>query len=373
MPAERPDQNISQNDSDRNAPCHVHIKLSGRELDANPGLAVPYLKHRFHDKRWFLEKDTGIDAVVVEDSFRIASTSGLIAEGVIARFDLRGHDNSMLIKRYFVPVILSASPSEFVSTEDDFVLELIDGVRHLYWAEHFLAHQKAILSYFKNSAVIPTARGATVRFRPAGRILSEIVEAELSVNPMAMAYSSSNVLTFLDSAQQSVVSKTYKDLRGASGRPGKIWPPNPEPERYEILAAADYPNIPQLLGTADYISPDGQRAPLVLMTQAVSSGGQLGDVFSAGLARLLDDRDAVGSGEAFKKYDPYKRGMRIFIHGVLRTVVDMHKAFAHSSPAGLGVPQRCRSCPGCSIALARGPKPRPVVLIPRGDPLPMPS
>jgi predicted trehalose synthase len=336
MPAERPDQNISQNDSDPSAPCHIDIKLSGRQVDANPGLVVPYLKHRFHDKRWFLEKDAVIDAVVVADSFRISATSGLITEGVIARFDLRSHDRSTLVKRYLVPVILSASPIESVSTEDGFVLQLVDGVRHLYWAEHFLAHQKAILPYFKNSAVIPTARGATVRFRPAGRILSEIDETELSVNPTAMAFSSSNVLTFLDSAQQSVVSKTYKDLRGASGRPGKIWPPNPEPERYEILAAASYPNIPQLLGAADYISPDGQRAPLVLMTQAIRSGGQLGDVFSAGLARLLDDRDAVGSGEAFKKYDPYKQGMRIFIHGVLRTVVDMHKAFAHSSPAGFG-------------------------------------
>jgi len=166
MPAERPDQNISQNDSDPNAPCHIDIKLSGREVDANPGLVVPYLKHRFHDKRWFLEKDAVIDAVVVADSFRISETSGLITEGVIARFDLRSHDTSMLVKRYFVPVILSASPIESVSTEDGFVLQLIDGVRHLYWAEHFLAHQKAILPCFKNSAVIPTARGATVRFRP---------------------------------------------------------------------------------------------------------------------------------------------------------------------------------------------------------------
>ena len=342
MSIKKSDYKISQNDAAREAYRNAEIELTCSEIDADPGLAVPCLSRWIPQKRWFLEKDAVIEDVFVDDSFRLAHDSGLIIEGVITRFHLKGVNNPLIAKRYFIPVIVSSYPIKSIPHEDGFVLNLLDGARYLYFAEHSLAFQKAIMRHFIVSAVIHSSRGRVVRFRPLNRILPDTDANKLSINPSGMAFSSSNILTFMDSDTQSVVCKTYKDMRGESGRKGKIWAPNHEAQRYETLVAANYPNIPKLLGVAAYKLPDDHPIPLVLMTETIINDGQVGEVFGAGLVRLLDALQEIGPVNTLREYEPLVKGMRIFARQVLKTVVRMHAAFISSRQKGFSAePAAC--------------------------------
>jgi predicted trehalose synthase len=273
---------------------------------------------------------------------RLADDSGLIIVGVIARFHLKGVNNPLIVKRYFIPVIVSSYPIKSIPHADGFVLNLLDGLRYLYFAEHSLAFQKAIMRHFIVSAVIHSSRGRVVRFRPLNRILPDTDANKLSINPSGMAFSSSNILTFMDSDTQSVVCKTYKDMRGESGRKGKVWAPNHEAQRYKNLAAANYPNIPKLLGVAAYKLPDDHPIPLILLTETIINDGQVGEVFGAGLVRLLDALQEIGPVNTLREYEPLVKGMRIFARQVLKTVVRMHAAFISSRQKGFSAePAAC--------------------------------
>ena len=327
----------SRKNATRDTHPSIEIALTCSEMDDDPGCAVPYLMRWIPEKRWFLEKEAVIDDVCVDDSFRLADDKGLTIAGVIARFHLKIPDNPMRLKRYFMPVIVATDPVESIPREDGFVLTLSDGIRYYYFAEHALVFQKAVLRSFLESGVMHSSRGRRVHFRLIGQILPHTDETQLSINPSGMAFSSSNVLTFIQSDRQSVVCKTYKDMRGESGHSDKVWPPNYEAQRYETLTAANYPNVPKLLGVAEYELPGDHCVPLILMTEAITSVGQVGDIFSAALARLLETLDQFEPGQSFQQYERLAKGLRIFARQVLKTVVGMHTAFIKCGQTGFGL------------------------------------
>ncbi|QTA88472.1 hypothetical protein [Desulfonema magnum] len=310
------------------------IELSCPRADADPGLCLPYLRHQIRAKRWFVEKNTNIEGITIEDTFRLAADSNQIAEGIIARFELKGIRNRNLIKYYFIPVVISSTTVSGIPEDDNFVLKLSDGKRYISFAEHSLIFQKALIHHYRKSGIIRTSRGGNVCFHPAGSALTGIDDTRLTVRPLPMKYPSSNVLTMTGTDRQAMVSKTYKDMRGIFVQKGKMWLPNPEVRRYEALVAGGYSNIPELYGVAYYQHPNGKQFPIHIMMEAVSAEGQVGEVFARTLSQLLSELKTIKPGEYLQKFKQQIKGICFFADEVARTISHMHTAFLNSGRPG---------------------------------------
>jgi len=231
----------------------------------------------FKEKRWFAEKDAVIEDIITEDSFSLSSEISCF----IKRFSLKRSNDERVVKRYFIPEIADA--------------------------EQTLQFQQALFHQYDSSGNIQTSNGGMVRFC-ALHPIPKPIRVELP----DMRFTSSNILTFIHTTKQFIVSKTYKDMRGDCGKDGKIWLPNPEARRYEALAKAGYSNIPKVYGIAYY-----QETPLNMIMEAVRSGCRIGGVFADSLNRL-ENTDEI----------------RCFADKTARSVAQMHIAFLNSGLPG---------------------------------------
>lgn len=236
----------------------------------------------FKEKRWFAEKDAVIEKIATEDTFYLSSDIMCF----IKRFSLKQSDNERIVKRYFIPAIPDAEQS--------------------------LEFQRAIFHQYSTAENIRTSNGGMVKFC-ALHPMPQPIGVELP----DMRFASSNVLMFIHTDKQSIVSKICKDMRGNCGREGKIWLPNPEAKRYEALAKSGYSGIPKVYGIAYYHAPNGEQTPLNLVMEAVRSGRRIGEVFAESLNRMEN------TGE-----------ICCFADETARSVAQMHAAFLKSSMPG---------------------------------------
>ncbi|MDM8548497.1 hypothetical protein QUF72_00665 [Desulfobacterales bacterium HSG2] len=319
----------------------LKMNCSVEQIEADPGLCIPYLGSRIREKRWFAEKDAAIENITIEDTFPLppgdrafSKKNDLCSRGIIARFQLKGSGDKRIIKFYFIPLILSPENIREIPEDDRFELNLSDGKRYLFFAEHSPAFQNAVIRQYRKSGVIRTWGGGAVRFRPIGSALTDIDETCVTVRSAGSEIPSSNVLTLIQTSMQTMVSKTYKDVRGISVQNGSVWLPNPEVQRYEALAAAAYPNIPALYGVACYQSPKGEETPLNIMMEAVSSEGQVGEVFARSLAQLTEELERGRPDAYVQQYMQRAKGIQWFSAETAKTVARMHTAFSASGKAG---------------------------------------
>lgn len=310
------------------------LQLSAKQLEADPGLWLPCLTERIQEKRWFAEKDAVIDTIAAEDTFRLASENGQIAAGLIALFRLTRSSGEKIIKRYFIPAVLSPEDMSEIPPDDKLILNLRDGMRYLFFAEHAPVFQKAFLHQYCKSGMIRTSAGGTVCFRSFGDALSRTENMQIKVCPLSMKFPSSNVLTMIQTEGPAMVSKTYKDMRGRSGQEDTIWLPNREAERYKALSAGNYSNIPHLYGYAYYQSPRGDQAPVNILMEAVSAEGQVGEVFAALLTRMLNDLRKVSPEKYPQIYQSYGPAVRAFARETAKTIAQMHAGFLAAGHPG---------------------------------------
>jgi 4-alpha-glucanotransferase/predicted trehalose synthase len=131
------------------------------------------------------------------------------------------------------------------------------------------------------------------------------------------------------------VNKTYKDLRGACGEPGRRWQRNYEAVRYRALASAGYENVPRLAGVVSYIAPDGTVSDVSTVMEWVHREDEVGGIFWHSLDRYLKayaGRSKQGTGanrssgdEAF--HGRYRRGAALAASEIAKTIARMHAAF----------------------------------------------
>lgn len=318
------------------------------ELWANPGLCISDLAFKsdlsLMKCRWFAEKNAHIENVRVTDTFRLAISDfdgGQIAEGIIARFQLRKTGKGTIIKHYFIPIILSRKNIRELPDYEQFSVRLSDGECHFGFAEHTFLFQKAIVRHCKKSGFIRTSERGKVRFRQINSIIGNIDEAKITVSPVSMKFSSSNMLTHISYFDKSgdqggMISKTYRDMRELPVQNNKIWLPNPEVPRYEALAAGKYPHIPELYATVQYQSPNGDRTSLCVIMEAVSARARVGEFFwksltqlTAGLETVQPDSFSVSCCD-FRQYERHVRGIRFFACETAKTLARMHSAFLNS-------------------------------------------
>lgn len=311
MPAEIPDHNISQNVLTPDNCRKVQLQLTCSELIADPSLAICHMKGFIKEKRWFLEKDADIEGIFREDSFRLANNNEIV-EGLIIRFHLKKIGYDTIIKRYFIPIVISDKRIFDTPSEDQFILNLADGKRYLSFAEHSNAFQKTMIGLFKKSGTILTNIGGVLQFRPIGHALINIDETKLTARPLGLMLSSSNILTKIETNLQSVVSKIYKDIRGSSNQKHKIWLPNLETDRYEALTESGYPNVSKLYGILNYKTPNGEQMQLGLMMEEVLSEGKVGEVFAQALTRFFNTLNSKKPYEFIKLYNQTAKGIQFF-------------------------------------------------------------
>lgn len=325
----------------------LKIKYSVDQVEADPGLCIPYLRDRIREKRWFAEKDATIENIAVEDTFPLLSEkqtflkkSGFCSMGMIARFHLKGSGDKRIIKLYFIPLLLSSENIREIPEDDCSELILSDGKRYLFFAEQSSYFQSALIHQYGKSGVIQTSGGGAVRFRHQGSALANMDETDIAVRSAGSEFPSSNILTLIQTHKRIIVSKTYKDVRGISVQNAdSVWLPNPEIQRYEALAAAAYPNIPALYGVACYQSPKGEETPLNIMMESVSSEGQVGSVFARSLTQLTDHLESVRPDESVRQYKQRAKGIHWFSAETAKTVARMHTAFLASGKPGFAAEQ----------------------------------
>ncbi|MCR4336972.1 MAG: hypothetical protein NUV91_04115, partial [Candidatus Omnitrophica bacterium] len=259
-------------------PAKVNIPISSGDLDTDPSRAFPYLANWFKEKRWFMEKEMEIIDIAEEDQFRIGEADDeTSALGIIAVFRLRDAAQNVVEKRYFIPAYLSKDKNSDFNDNDTVELLLSEGDRrYLSLADQNAAFQRSLANYFRNSETRRTQKGQ-IRFTPQDELLVGVDTGTLSARPLDV--STSNVLTVLETNQGRLISKIYKDMRGATGDDDRIWPRNMEMERYAALASAEYPNIPRLRGVSYYRNARGEEFPLFLVMDAVNNEGEVGGVF----------------------------------------------------------------------------------------------
>lgn|GEM_PF-1629138 len=309
------------------------LQLSGSasDFDRNPFPAIEKMAGWFAQHRWFMEKGNTVKAIEYVDAFILGEENGSFVHGLIVRLKLANAEGQEFTKQYFIPVIVSQAKPEGVDSKEMVLVRLPDGERYLSLAEHQGLYQKMLLEHFQNRKEAGTWNQGRVVFSPSDSTLQGISASDVSAGPLGV--STSNVLTKVTSAETSVVSKTYKDMRGVSGQGDRVWPANTEVPKYEALVKGNYPYMPPLYGTMDYVSSSGQRTALGLMMKAVKAETEAGGVFWEGLTRFMKTLKASDpeSGKATQKA---LEGASIFSRELAGTVAEMHTAFLKSGSAG---------------------------------------
>ncbi len=238
------------------------------------------------ESRWFADKESEIEDVSAEDIFIFSDE----IQCIIAKFRLKRDISENTVKRYFIPMLISSS-------------EISD-------TEHSFAFQQALFRHYNNSSIISGSSGGFIKFNPLN--LNTLNLTFNTSHPLTMTHPSSNILTVVNINQKNIISKTYKDLRGDCGIKGRIWLPNPEAEKYEVLTAAAYPNIPEIYAIAYYQPAFGKPTPFNILMEAIQSKAQVGEIFSRSIQNFKDKRISAFSKETAK------------------TIAQMHAAFLSS-------------------------------------------
>lgn len=310
------------------------FQLSGsvQDFDKNPFPVIEKLSSWFAQHRWFMEKGNTVNSIEYVDAFILGEENGRFVHGMIVRLRLANAEGQEFTKQYFIPVIVSQSQPEGLDSKEAVVVRLDDGERYLSLAEHQGLYQKMLLEHFQNQKEIFTWNQGRIVFSPSDFTLQGIKASETTAGPLGV--STSNVLTKVTSEGASVVSKTYKDMRGASGQGDKVWPSNTEVPKYEALARGNYPYMPPLYGTMEYVTSSGQRTALGLMMKAVKAETEAGGVFWEGLTRFMKTLKAADPSQAEKVTRNSLEGASIFARELAGTVAEMHTAFLKSGSDG---------------------------------------
>jgi len=304
---------------------------SAAEFDKNPFPAFPLLSAWFSEQRWFMEKGKDILGVDYGDAFILGEENGSTVHGVIAQFRFRDSEGQTFSKKYFIPVIVSRTPALGSDTAEAVEVKLTDGTRTLALAEHQSLYQKLLIHFFRNPRAIPTWNQGQIIFNSFDSMNAGLDPDELQSRPLGV--STSNVLTRVESAGKTVVSKTYKDLRGASGQGNRVWPANEELPKYTALARAGYTHMPGLHGSMEYVTSSGERVTLGVIMEALQVETEAGGVFWNGLARLMEAVKAEPSNVLPLSVGPLK-GASAFARDLAGTVAGMHAAFLKSGQPG---------------------------------------
>jgi maltose alpha-D-glucosyltransferase / alpha-amylase len=264
-------------------------------------------------QRWFGAKDRRIGSVEID---RLAVLPGpgdgfLLARAVVRP---RGGD----VQCYFVPLAVdwtSTGPGPAVVAR----ARRVATAGTLVDAGGSEAFVLSLLSAMREERTIPSPDG-TIRFLPTHR-LAEVDTAGLPLRRLGGEQSNSSVLI-----GEAVVVKVLRRLHGG---------PHPEAEMGRFLTdVAQYPNVPPLLGTAEFAAADGTATVLAIATGYVRNQGDGRTTTLALLARELDD---VRSGvdrlrdEAAAGGNPF--GFATALAETLgRRTAEMHRALA--TPTG---------------------------------------
>jgi len=309
----------------------LEIAQTTSDFDQNPFPAVEKLGEWFAPHRWFMEKGSVVRGVEYVDAFILGEESGRSAHGLIIRLNLTDSEARSYSKQYYLPVIVSASKPAAADAETVRVL-LTNGERYLSLAEHQAVYQRIALEHFQRRSRIPTWNRGQAVFTPFDSTLDGIPAGGVDAAPLGV--STSNVLTKVTSGGTSFVSKTYKDMRGASGQDGTVWPANTEVAKYEALVKGGFPYMPPLYGTLEYVDAGGNKTALGLMMKAVGTETEAGGVFWEGLTRFMKDLKESGPGEAEERSRKSLEGAAAFARELARTVAEMHGAFLKSGQSG---------------------------------------
>lgn len=313
----------------------IRLDLSRARLQEDPSLALPKLLPWIRSKRWFMEKEANITGMEKADAVVLASESDPAVYGLLVSFRLAAIPERRIAERckcYFIPIILSASEIPGVSAADTVGLELTDGTLYLALAEHSKLYQEPWLRHLAAETVLVTERDGRVRFQQVQALLpgAEPLPGSLD-DAQPLSVSTSNVLTLVKSGSEKWISKTYKDLRGPSGEPGRRWRSNYEALRYEALAQTGYPNIPQLYGLVLYENPEGEVAALGAVMEAVEQRGEIGSIFWNALDRYMNAWAAgqAAQDEAFF-HQKHLQGAAAAAREIAKTIARMHIQFLAS-------------------------------------------
>lgn len=302
--------------------------VSLAEFAANPGLVAAALGDWLKEKRWFMDKDTAIQSLAIEDSFRLVVDEQSFVSAWILQFRLRKPAGLEFTKHYFVPTLISSEPITGIADSDRLTVCLSDGIRHISLAEHSSLFQQALIRALQTAQPVTTQNANTVNFTPQGQQLTAVDLSTLTARSLNV--STSNVLTAVTTNRGTLISKTYKDMRGASGIDYRQWPPNMEMPRYEALAAAGYANMPALHGMAYYLlTGSNSRVPLLLIMDAIDNVGDVGGIFWTDLSWLLDHADVAASSNSLNR-----RVIRQVSQQLAATVAEFHHAFLQSGKTG---------------------------------------
>ena len=311
----------------------IRLDLNRSGLQQNPFLALPKLLSWIRDKRWFMDKEATIAGVEQADAVALLPGPDPAVYGLFVRFRLAAIPERRIAERqkcYFIPIILSSAVIAGVSTEDMVRLELTDGILYLALAEHSKLYQELWFRHLAAASVLVTQRGK-IRFQQLHTPLSgSALPPGALAAVQALNVSSSNVLTLIKSGAAEWISKTYKDLRGPSGEPGRNWPPNYEAMRYEALALAGYPNIPQLYGLVFYENADGAIAALSAVMEAVPQEGEIGSIFWNSLDRYINAWEANQQIQEPAFHQQHLQGVAAAAREIAGTIARMHLQFSDS-------------------------------------------
>lgn len=311
------------------------LSVSSVEFMADPGGVIvsrASLGDWFKKKRWFMDKEAKILAIVIEDVFTMEVGENFSIYGFMILFHLRKRNNSgveIATKKYYIPTIISTEPVGGVAEADVLETHLLDGVIYISLAEHSSEFQQAFIHSLQLQKSITTRRGNMVSFALCGEGLRGMDMSTLIANTLNV--STSNVLTEVTADRGSFIAKTYKDMRGDAGVAGKQWPPNMEIQRYEALTAAGYTNMPQLQGISYYSDrATGSSAPLMLMMKKIDNVDEVGGIFWSGLTQLVDGAEEL---------DAHKRSLNLKVTRhvsklLAATVAEFHHAFLQSDRPG---------------------------------------
>ena len=305
----------------------VLLDLSRSCLQEDPFLALPHLLHWLRGQRWFMDEETKIASVEKADAFVLARMPDSVVYGLFVTCRFAATVGAPEYQKcHFIPVILSSSAISDVSAEDMVCLELMDGTLYLALAEHSKLYQEPWFRSLAAEQELVTQRGGRIRFQVLGHMAG--------LTARSLHVSTSHVLTLVESSPASWVNKTYKDLRGPSGEPGRRWQPNYEAMRYEALALAGYPNIPQLYGLVFYEAPDGTVAALSAVMEAVDKEEEIGGIFCRALHQYVK---AWAVGEASQDgafHRKHRQGAAAAAaRAIAKTIARMHAGFLSGTGA----------------------------------------
>jgi len=311
----------------------VSVALGQVQVREDPFLALWELMPWLRKKRWFMEKEAVITGVEQADAVVLAPGPDPAVYALFVTFRLAAdpdHQVPERQKRYFIPIILSSTGVPDVSAEDTVRLKLTDGILYLALAEHSKLYQEPWLHSLTAEETLVTQRGGRIRFQ----VFSPHLELPTGgLEAKSLNVSTSNVLTLVESGPTRWVDKTYKDLRGPSGEPGRRWQPNYEAMRYEALAQAGYPNVPPLYGLVFYEAPDGTVAALSAVMDVVDKEDEIGGIFWSALDQYVKAwvNSKAAQDEAFHR--KHLQGAAAAAREIAKTIARMHTSFLGSTGA----------------------------------------